>query len=444
MYLQKNRIMTRYRNLTVKGLKVFYREAGPSGAPVVLLLHGYPTSSHMFRELIPALSVRYHVIAPDLPGFGYSDLPSRSTFTYTFDALAGVMQGFIEALGLTRFAIYVFDYGAPVGYRLAVANPEKISAIISQNGNAYQEGLSSGWAPLQKYWKEPSPANREALKAMVAAEFTRFQYVEGVDDPAEIAPEAYTLDQYFLDRPGSVEVQLGLMLDYQHNVRLYPVWQAYFRQYQPRLLAVWGDRDPFFVPPGAEAYKRDIKDAVVKFYPTGHFALETHGAEIAADILGFLDAGAVGAGLAGAAAEGAAPVERRYPLPPFSLETALQKVQLAEDAWNTKDPARVSLAYTVDTQWRNRAEFVNGREEVKAFLTRKWQKELGYRLKKELWGFRGNRMAVRFEYEWHDESGQWYRSYGNELWEFDENGLMRKRFASINDAPIEERDRRVR
>jgi len=425
--------MTHYRYLPVNGLKIFYREAGVETAPVILLLHGYPTSSHMFRNLIPVLSAGYRVIAPDLPGFGYSDLPSRTAFTYTFDALAGVMQGFIDALGLKRFALYVFDYGAPVGYRLAAANPEKISGIVSQNGNAYEEGLSEGWAPLRKYWEDPSAANREALKAMVAAEFTRFQYVEGVDDPSRIAPEAYGLDQYFLDRPGSVDVQLDLMLDYRTNLRLYPVWQEYFRRHRPRLLAVWGDRDPFFLPAGAEAYKRDNPNAVVKFYKTGHFALETHGAEIAEDILGFL--GSIDAG---------SPGEKKYPLPPFTRETALKKVQLAEDAWNSKDPERVSLAYSVDTQWRNRTEFINGREEVKAFLRRKWGKELDYKLKKELWGFRENRMAVRFEYEWHDESGQWYRSYGNELWEFDENGLMRKRFASINDARITENERRVK
>jgi pimeloyl-ACP methyl ester carboxylesterase len=249
----------------------------------------------MFRHLIPALATKYRVIAPDLPGFGYSDMPSRETFHYTFDGLAAVMQGFIEALELRRFALYVFDYGAPTGFRLAVANPDKITGIISQNGNAYVEGLSSGWGPMQQYWADPSPANREALRAMVAADFTRFQYTHGVGDPALIAPEAYTLDQYFLDRPGSVDVQLDLMLDYRTNVQRYPEWQAYFRAHRPPLLAVWGDQDPFFLPPGAEAYKRDIPDAVVKFYPTGHFALETHGAEIARDILEFLEPVAAGA-----------------------------------------------------------------------------------------------------------------------------------------------------
>ena len=451
--------MTHYRYLTVKGLKIFYREAGPVGAPVILLLHGFPTSSHMFRNLIPALSGRYRVIAPDLPGFGFSEMPggagsgspaesgvsagsgrqsgspaeSAGAFGPTFDGLAGVMQRFIDALGLKRFALYVFDYGAPVGYRLAVANPEKISGIISQNGNAYAEGLSAGWEPLRRYWEDPSAVNREALKAMVAADFTRFQYVEGVDDPSGIAPEAYMLDQYFLDRQGSLDVQLDLMLDYRNNVRLYPVWQEYFRKFQPRLLAVWGERDPFFLPAGAEAYKCDNPNAVVKFYPTGHFALETHAAEIAADILGFLNAEI-----------SFSRSEKRYPIPPFTRETALQKVQLAEDAWNSKDPEKVSLAYSVDTEWRDRTECINGREEVKAFLRRKWKKELDYKLKKELWGFRENRMAVRFEYEWRDDAGQWYRSYGNELWEFDENGLMRKRYASINDAPIKEGERRVR
>lgn len=437
--------MIYYRNLGVKGLNIFYREAGASSlitsagpvssAPVVLLLHGFPTSSHMFRDLIPVLSTHYRVIAPDLPGFGFSSMPLRSDFAYTFDGLAAVMQGFIDALGLQRFFLYVFDYGAPVGYRLAMANPQRIAGIISQNGNAYAEGLSSAWEPLQKCWADPSPGNREALRSFVSLELTKFQYLTGVDDPSAIAPETYLLDQYFLDRPGSADAQLDLMVDYRNNVLSYPKFQEYFRAHRPRLLAVWGSRDPFFLPAGAEAYKRDIPSAIVKFYPTGHFALETHGVEIGEDILTFLGTSTASVGLADG---------KRYPLPPFTRETALQKVQLAEDAWNTKDPEKVCLAYTVDTEWRNRAEFIHGREEVKAFLKRKWQKELGYKLKKELWGFRENRMAVRFEYEWHDESGQWYRSYGNELWEFDENGLMRKRFASINDSPIAEKDRRVK
>jgi len=421
--LTKNRHMINYRNVSIDGLNIFYREAGPAGAPTVLLLHGYPTSSHMFRRLIPLLSPNYHVIAPDMPGFGLSDLPPRDKYTYTFDNLAKTIQGFIDALGLKRFAIYVFDYGAPVGFRLAVANPEKITGIISQNGNAYEEGLSGGFAPLQQYWKDPSPANRDALREFVSAGFTKWQYTEGVDDVSLIEPEAYIVDQHFLDRPGNTEIQLDIMLDYRENVKRYPVFHDYFRQHQPRLVAVWGNRDPFFLPAGAEAYRKDIPGAIVKFYNTGHFALETHLAEISEDILSFL-------GTLTVASPGVRP-----PLPPFTMETALKKVQMAEDAWNSKDPEKVSLAYTVDTEWRNRSEFINGREEVKAFLKRKWEKELDYKLKKELWGFRGNRMAVRFEYTWHDEAGQWYRSYGNELWEFDENGLMRKRYASINDLP---------
>ena len=419
--------MINYRKVLADGLHIFYREAGPADAPTVLLLHGYPTSSHMFRRLIPLLSQHYHVIAPDMPGFGLSDLPEREAYGYTFDHLAETMQVFIDALGLKRFAIYVFDYGAPVGLRLAVANPEKISGIISQNGNAYEEGLSSGFAPLQKYWKDPSQANRDALREFVSAGFTKWQYTEGVDDESLIEPEAYIVDQHFLDRPGNTEIQLDIMLDYRENVKRYPAFHAYFREHRPPLLAVWGDRDPFFLPAGAEAYKKDIPGAIVKFYPTGHFALETHLAEIGQEILSFL-------GSLRATGVGARP-----PFPPFNRESALQKVQMAEDAWNSKDPERVSLAYTVDTEWRNRSEFINGREEVKAFLKRKWEKELDYKLKKELWGFRENRMAVRFEYTWHDEAGQWYRSYGNELWEFDENGLMRKRYASINDLPIETR-----
>jgi nuclear transport factor 2 (NTF2) superfamily protein/pimeloyl-ACP methyl ester carboxylesterase len=416
--------MINYRRVLADGVSIFYREAGPADAPTVLLLHGYPTSSHMFRRLIPMLSANYHVIAPDMPGFGLSDLPSREKYTYTFDNLAKTMQGFIDALGLKRFAIYVFDYGAPVGYRLAVANPEKITGIISQNGNAYEEGLSGGFAPLQKYWKGPSAANRDALREFVSAGFTKWQYTEGVDDESLIEPETYIVDQHFLDRPGNTEIQLDIMLDYRENVKRYPAFHEYFRQHRPRLLAVWGERDPFFLPAGAEAYKKDIPEAVVKFYPTGHFALETHLDEIGQEILAFL-------GSLRATSPGARP-----PFPPFNRESALRKVQMAEDAWNSKDPERVSLAYTVDTEWRNRSEFINGREEVKAFLKRKWEKELDYKLKKELWGFRENRMAVRFEYTWHDEAGQWYRSYGNELWEFDENGLMRKRYASINDLPI--------
>ncbi|WP_225976462.1 alpha/beta fold hydrolase [Mucilaginibacter ginsenosidivorax] len=277
-----------YRNIKANGLNIFYREAGPKDAPVILLLHGYPTSSHMFRNLIPILSEKYHVIAPDLPGFGYSDAPDHTRFAYTFDNLANTMQAFINELSLKHFALYIFDYGAPTGLRLAMANPEKITGIISQNGNAYVEGLSNAWNPIQRYWEHESPDNRDALKDFVSEKITWFQYHEGVTDPSLIAPESYTLDQHFLDRPGNVEIQLDLMKDYKSNVELYPKFQAYFRQYKPKFLAVWGNKDPFFLPAGAEAYKRDDPNATVKFYNTGHFALETHVNEIGGDILNFM------------------------------------------------------------------------------------------------------------------------------------------------------------
>jgi pimeloyl-ACP methyl ester carboxylesterase len=277
-----------YRNIKANGLNIFYREAGPKDAPTILLLHGYPTSSHMFRNLIPILSTKYHVLAPDLPGFGYSDAPDHTQFQYTFDNLANTMQSFIDELGLKRFAIYIFDYGAPTGLRLAVANPEKITGIISQNGNAYEEGLSTGWNPIQKYWQDSSNENRDALRDFVKEKMTKFQYFEGVSDPSLIAPESYTLDQQTLDRPGNVEIQLDLMLDYRTNVALYPKFQAYFREHKPKLLAVWGNKDPFFLPAGAEGYKRDNPNATVKFYNTGHFALETHAKEIGQDVLDFL------------------------------------------------------------------------------------------------------------------------------------------------------------
>jgi pimeloyl-ACP methyl ester carboxylesterase len=277
-----------YNNVKVNGLNIFYREAGPQDAPVILLLHGYPTSSFMFRNLIPILSAKYHVIAPDLPGFGYSDAPPTTKFSYTFDNLAKSMQGFIDILKLKRFAIYIFDYGAPTGLRLALANPEKITGIISQNGNAYEEGLGTAWAPIQKYWKDESPENRDALKGFTSAKMVKFQYETGVSDTSLIEPEAYTIDQHFLDQPGHLEIQLDLMLDYRTNVALYPKFQAYFRDKKPKLLAVWGNKDPFFLPPGAEGYKKDIPDAKVKFYDTGHFALETHVQEIGADILDFM------------------------------------------------------------------------------------------------------------------------------------------------------------
>jgi pimeloyl-ACP methyl ester carboxylesterase len=277
-----------YRNIEVNGLKIFYREAGQPDAQTVLLLHGYPTSSHMFRNLIPILSKKYHVIAPDLPGFGYSDAPDHKAFSYTFDHLASTVQAFIDQLEMKRFAVYIFDYGSPVGLRLAMANPEKITGIISQNGNAYEEGLSKEWGPIQRYWKNPSKVNRESLKDFVSEKATWFQYHEGVTDLSLIAPETYILDQHFLDRPGNIEIQLDLVKDYRSNVALYPKFHQYFQKYKPKMLLVWGNKDPFFLPAGAEAYKKDLPDATLKFYNTGHFALETHVTEIGADILDFL------------------------------------------------------------------------------------------------------------------------------------------------------------
>ena len=280
--------MIRYRSVAADDLNIFYREAGDPNSPALLLLHGFPTSSHMFRELIPLLADRYHVVAPDLPGFGFSDAPDRARFNYTFDHLARVTDRFTEAVGLRGYGIYVFDYGAPVGLRLALARPDRITAIVSQNGNAYEEGLSQGWNPIQKYWKEPTAANRAALRDFLAPQTTKWQYLHGVADESLVAPEAYALDSALLVRPGNDEIQLDLFLDYASNVALYPKFQEYFRTRQPPLLAVWGRNDPFFLPAGAEAFKRDIPGADVRFVDTGHFALETHVEEIAAAIGEFL------------------------------------------------------------------------------------------------------------------------------------------------------------
>ena len=277
-----------YRTAEVDGLSVFYREAGAPDAPTLLLLHGFPSSSHMFRDLIPLLADEFHLVAPDLPSFGKSDMPKPDKFDYTFDHLADVIDRFTEVLGLDRFAIYVFDYGAPVGFRIAARHPDRITAIISQNGNAYTDGLSDGWAPVQAYWKDPSPANREAVRSMVQPETTIWQYTHGVPDVTMVSPDGYGLDNFYLARPGADEIQLDLLLNYASNVALYPAWQEYFRTSRPPLLAVWGSNDPFFTPPGAEAFKRDIPGADVRFVPTGHFALETHVDEIAKAIIDFL------------------------------------------------------------------------------------------------------------------------------------------------------------
>jgi pimeloyl-ACP methyl ester carboxylesterase len=238
--------------------------------------------------LIPLLADRFHIIAPDLPGFGQSDMPARDKFTYTFDNIANVIERFTESVGFDRFAVYVFDYGAPTGFRLALRHPERITAIISQNGNAYEEGLSNGWDPIRAYWRDPSQANRDALRAFLAPEATRWQYTHGVSDVAAVSPDGQSLDNFYLARPGAAEVQLDLFGDYKSNVALYPAFQEYFRTHRPRFLAVWGRNDPFFLPPGAEAFRRDIPDAEIHFLDTGHFALETHAKEIAAAIGGFL------------------------------------------------------------------------------------------------------------------------------------------------------------
>jgi pimeloyl-ACP methyl ester carboxylesterase len=280
--------MIKYRSADVDGLKVFYREAGAADAPALLLLHGFPSASHMFRDLIPLLADRFRIVAPDLPGFGQSDMPARSKFAYTFDHVADVIDRFTEVVGLKRFAVYVFDYGAPTGFRIAVKHPDRITAIVSQNGNAYEEGLSEGWNPIRAYWQEPSQANRDALRTFLAPETTRWQYTHGVSDETTVAPDGLSLDNFYLARPGADEVQLDLFGDYKTNVALYPTFQKYFRTHKPPLLAVWGKNDPFFLPPGAEAFKRDIPGAVVRFLDTGHFALETHASEIAAAIRGFV------------------------------------------------------------------------------------------------------------------------------------------------------------
>lgn len=286
--------VTSIHRVEADGVQVFYREAGDPNAPVVLLLHGFPASSFMFRELMPRLADRYRVIAPDLPGFGFTEVPEKRKYTYTFEALAGTIHAFTETLGLDRYAIYIFDYGAPTGLRLAMRHPEKVTGIISQNGNAYEEGLGDAWAPIRKYWGEPTAENREVIRqAILHLEGTRWQYTHGVAHPEAVAPESYTLDAALLDRPGNKDIQLDLFLDYASNVKLYPKFQEYFRKSKPPLLAIWGKNDPFFIPPGAEAYRRDIPKAEVQFLDTGHFALETHVVEIAAAIRAFLAANGV-------------------------------------------------------------------------------------------------------------------------------------------------------
>jgi pimeloyl-ACP methyl ester carboxylesterase len=277
-----------YRTQTVGDVDVFYREAGPIDGPVILLLHGYPTSSHMFRDLIPLLADTFRVVAPDLPGFGKTKAPPRGSFEYTFDALSKVVSGFTEALGIDRYAIYLFDYGSPTGFRLAVAHPERVTALITQNGNAYEEGLSDAWNLFRAYWKDPSQANRDACRVTLTPDATRLQYSTG-SDMELMSPDGYELDIAYLARPGMDEIQLDFIYDYRTNVEQYPSWHAYIREHRPPVLAIWGKNDPFFLPPGAEAFKRDQPAAEVSFVEAGHFALETHAFDIAAKIRDFME-----------------------------------------------------------------------------------------------------------------------------------------------------------
>ncbi len=278
-----------YRTASVDGIEIYYREAGPAQAPVIVLLHGFPTSSHMFRNLIPELAARYHVIAPDYPAFGQSSVPDRRTFHYGFALYAELMDGLLSQLGANRYALYVQDYGAPVGYRLALRHPERVSALVVQNGNAYEEGFSDFWMPLRMYWADGSQAHRDALRAGLTPAATKSQYVDGVRDPSRIDPDNWVHDQTLLDRPGIDEIMLDLFGDYGSNVTLYPQFQAFFRTRQPPTLIVWGKNDAIFPAQGARAYLRDLPDAELHLLDTGHFALEDKGAEIAALMLDFLD-----------------------------------------------------------------------------------------------------------------------------------------------------------
>jgi pimeloyl-ACP methyl ester carboxylesterase len=270
------------------GVNVFYREAGPKDAPVVVLLHGFPTSSFQYRELIPRLADRYRVVAPDLPGFGFTEVPAERKYVYTFGALAKTIEAFLEALALKRYALYVFDYGAPTGFRVAMAHPERVTAIVSQNGNAYEEGLGDAWAPIQRYWREPSLENRNAIRSGLTLEGLKHEYSVGIAHPERIDPAGYTLDAALMGHPGNVDIQLDLFLDYANNVKLYPAFHQYFREHQPPLLAVWGEHDPYFIPAGAKAFVRDIPSAEVQFLDTGHFALETHVEDVAMSMRSFL------------------------------------------------------------------------------------------------------------------------------------------------------------
>jgi pimeloyl-ACP methyl ester carboxylesterase len=286
--------VTSVHKVEADGVDVFYRAAGDPSAPVVLLLHGFPASSFMFRDLIPRLADQYRVIAPDLPGFGFTEVPEKRKYVYSFDALASTIEAFTDAHGLKNYSIYVFDYGAPTGLRLALRHPERVTSIISQNGNAYEEGLGDAWGPIRTYWSQPTPANRDVIRQNILNfSGTRWQYTHGVTNPEIVAPESYTLDAALLERPGNKDIQLDLFLDYASNVKLYPKFQEYFRKSKPPLLAIWGKNDPFFIPAGAEAFRKDIPNAQVRFLDTGHFAIETHVVEIAAAMKEFLQGAGV-------------------------------------------------------------------------------------------------------------------------------------------------------
>lgn len=281
-------VQAAYRWKEVDGIRVFYREAGSRRSPTLILLHGFPTSSHMFRDLIPQLAADFHLIAPDYPGFGYTDQPSMAEFEYTFDSIAGLMRKFLDAVGVTKYSIYIQDYGSPIGFRLFVTHPERIQSIITQNGNAYNEGLGPFWAEfMEPYWASRNPETEKKMMTTVTPEITKFQYTEGVRRPEFLSPDSYTLDQINLDRPGNAAIQMALAYDYRNNVKRYPHWHETLRLHQPPILAVWGKNDPFFIPAGAEAFKGDVPGAEVHFVDSGHFALEERYLEIAEHIKRF-------------------------------------------------------------------------------------------------------------------------------------------------------------
>ena len=286
---------TSIHRVEADGVRVFYRASGDANAPVLLLLHGFPASSFMFRDLIPHLANDYRVIAPDLPGFGFTEVPAERKYVYSFDGLASTIEAFTQALKINRYALYVFDYGAPTGFRLAMRHPERVTAIVSQNGNAYEEGLGDAWGPIRQYWASPTAENRDVLRTnILTLEGTRWQYTHGVVNPESVPPESYTLDTALLERPGNKDIQLDLFLDYASNVKLYPKFQEYFRKCRPPLLAIWGRNDPFFIPAGAEAFRKDLPNAKVELLDTGHFAIETHATEIATAMKAFLKANNIG------------------------------------------------------------------------------------------------------------------------------------------------------